>query len=207
MKKKILTLTLFMLAFVLTGVCQDPVIVTVSQPSLLLADAGSDHQVNRGESVVLGGNPSASHGYGGYLYLWSPAIGLDNATLANPSASPGETTTYILTVTDANNCSSVDEVTVSVNASAIEILPAGFTIRCYPNPVNDELMIEMEGIASDLNIRLVNQLGEELLSKTCHVSGTSATERIAMAHHPAGVYYLRVIFEDKAIFQPIFKVR
>jgi hypothetical protein len=51
----------------------------------------------------IGGSLTASGGSGsGYTYLWSPATGLNDATLANPTASPTSTTTYAVTVTDAS---------------------------------------------------------------------------------------------------------
>jgi PKD repeat protein len=37
-----------------------------------------------------------------FNYAWSPAIGLNDPNIPNPIASPSETTTYILTITDGN---------------------------------------------------------------------------------------------------------
>ena len=134
MKKRIFFLTFLLSAMGLSGYSQNPVILTVVQPPPLQADAGIDVQINSGESVAIGGNPSALEGHGAYIYLWSPADGLDDPTIANPLASPEVTTTYLVTVTDSLNCSSVDEVTVTVGASAIETNSVGFRINCYPNP-------------------------------------------------------------------------
>ena len=53
---------------------------------------------------------------GGTSYSWTPATGLSNATAQNPIANPTVTTTYIVTVTDANSCVKQDTVTVTVNA-------------------------------------------------------------------------------------------
>lgn len=207
MKKSLLLITAIFFAGGPMGFCQDPVILTVTQSSPLLANAGTDSQINKGESATIGGNPSASQGYGEYAYLWSPADGLDDPTLANPSASPGETTTYLLTVTDARNCTSTDEMTLSVDASGVEDLPSGLKVRCYPNPVGDELIIEMKGIISDLTVRLASPLGKELMIRTFHPAGPLAIERIPMQDLPAGVYYLQVISAETTISQPILKTR
>ncbi len=52
---------------------------------------------------------------GGGSYLWSPAATLNNATSPTPVASPGTANqTYYVTVTGANDCSTVDSVKISV---------------------------------------------------------------------------------------------
>ncbi len=77
------------------------------------ANAGPDRSVYLNQSTQLGGSPTASGGAAPYAYSWSPNDGsLDDASAANPTASPTSTTTYTLVVTDANGCTSTDEVTV-----------------------------------------------------------------------------------------------
>ncbi len=72
-----------------------------SEPPLT-ANAGADQAVSPASpTAVIGGNPSASGGTGPYVYTWSPATGLSDATVANPTANPTTTTEYTLTVTDS----------------------------------------------------------------------------------------------------------
>lgn len=52
---------------------------------------------------------------GGTIYQWNPAIGLSNPNMANPIASPGNTITYSVLVTDAKGCSRSDTARVNVN--------------------------------------------------------------------------------------------
>ncbi|MEI7900419.1 MAG: hypothetical protein WCK89_09200, partial [bacterium] len=78
----------------------DAVDVTYTVPPLV-ANAGADKTVAPGSPVVIGGDPAASGGSTVYTYSWSPATGLSDYTAANPTASPNETTTYTLTVTDS----------------------------------------------------------------------------------------------------------
>lgn len=55
----------------------------------------------------------------GVTYSWSPATGLNGATLANPLANPSTTTTYSLTATQSlTGCSATDAVVVTVNQQA-----------------------------------------------------------------------------------------
>jgi hypothetical protein len=82
-------------------------------PSTLTAQAGADKNVAQGGSgVTLEG--SASGGTPPYTFAWTPATGLDDATKAQPLASPAATTTYTLTVTDAAAHTDTDTVTVHV---------------------------------------------------------------------------------------------
>jgi len=69
------------------------IMLNSNQSLPLVANAGNDVTLIIGDSVVLGANPSAANGYGSYLYLWSPAEGLDDPTKANPLASPTVTIT------------------------------------------------------------------------------------------------------------------
>jgi hypothetical protein len=72
---------------------------------------------NAGPDVAIcsNGNGAQLNATGGVTYQWSPVMGLSNPNIANPIANPARTTTYTVRVTDANNCSNVDEVTVTVN--------------------------------------------------------------------------------------------
>lgn len=82
-----------------TSLDQVEVFVSPAPP----ADAGPDFTICAGESVTI-------DGAGGSTYLWS--TGESTATI---EVAPGNTTTYALTVTDANGCTGTDAVTVNVN--------------------------------------------------------------------------------------------
>ncbi len=83
-------------------------------PKKLVSDAGKNVTTCPGGQVTIGGAPTASGGTGPYTYSWSPTVGLSSATVANPTASPSQTTTYTVTVTDATGCVSTSTVKVLV---------------------------------------------------------------------------------------------
>jgi uncharacterized protein (TIGR02145 family) len=83
------------------------------------ANAGSDEIICEGASIGIGGSPTASGGSGSYTYAWSPSTGLSSTTVADPSASPGSTETYTVTVADANGCTASDNMTVTVSPAPI----------------------------------------------------------------------------------------
>ena len=59
------------------------------------------------------GNSVTLQASGGINYLWSPAVGLSNVNIANPVASPADSTIYSVIITSANNCA--DTATVAIH--------------------------------------------------------------------------------------------
>ena len=91
--------------------CSHSIVETIDMHPLPVADAGIDTIICANRSVQLGTPEVADHNYN-----WLPATTLDDATAAQPVASPqSEFTTYHLTVTDANtSCTNTDSVSVTM---------------------------------------------------------------------------------------------
>ena len=112
------------------------VTVNVVEPVTLAVPA--DMSVCAGNSVVI---PAA----GAVLYTWiNNTTGLNDTKIANPTATPGLTTTYTVTGSDAHLCfSDTAEVTVrvlplpTVNAGADMEVQAGTPIDMAPTYSND----------------------------------------------------------------------
>lgn len=73
-----------------------------------------------GDVVICSGASASLQATGASTYQWSinggAAVGLNNPNISTPSASPTTTTTYTVLGVDANGCTNVDQVQVSVNA-------------------------------------------------------------------------------------------
>lgn len=93
----------------------DSMVVTV-QTAALVANAGADRSITAGASTSLTG--SGSGGTAPYAYRWTPTTGLNNPSVASPTAAPTATTTYTLTVTDAASRTASDSVVVTVTQPA-----------------------------------------------------------------------------------------
>ncbi|WP_197429299.1 Ig-like domain-containing protein [Winogradskyella endarachnes] len=106
--------------------CESVLDVTVTVIPGVVAYAGEDVEICIGENINL----SAS---GGQTYLWNTGD-----TGANQNYSPTETTTYIVTVTDAYGYSDTDSVTVTVNEN--------------PNLSITEDLLIVEGQSANLSI-------------------------------------------------------
>ena len=92
-----------------------------------------------------------------YEYNWTPATGLSDATVANPTANPLETTTYNLTITNTNAadvCIITREVTVTVTDQIALAAPAD-EVTC-----GEEVTLTATTQADDLTITWVDDNGD-----------------------------------------------
>lgn len=89
--------------------------VRVSISSTFSANAGADASMCEGEKIILGGNPTSNGCASSLTYFWSPSTGLSTDDVANPLASPEESTTYTLTIKNNVGVISTDMIAVSVH--------------------------------------------------------------------------------------------
>jgi gliding motility-associated-like protein len=141
---------------------------------------------------VLIGTPAVL----GYTYLWSPTIGLANATDAQTIANPNTTTIYTLTVSDINSCENKSNVTVTVDKCCTRLtVPNSFT----PNNdgLNDEIgVIEIENL-KDFNFQIFNRFGEKVFmcvnNKNLKWDGKLNGKKCDY-----GTYFYQLIYDCKA---------
>ncbi len=100
----------------------DSVFVEVN-PAIIV-NAGGSTSICIGDSITIGGNPTASGSQFGYTYSWSPLLDISNQSSSNPTVFPKATTTYVVEVS-SNRCSiEQDTITVTVNPlPEIEVSP------------------------------------------------------------------------------------
>ena len=87
------------------------VTVTVNN---MTANAGADKSVICGGSVQLDAVTSNYQESAMLRYKWTPAIGLNNDTIAAPIATVNSQTVYTVTVYSPNGCSATDNITINV---------------------------------------------------------------------------------------------
>lgn len=101
------------------------------------AEAGPNDSICPGDFVQLGTPDTAAN----HVFQWIPAVGLSDPSLAQPLASPSQTTTYYLMVTDttvhADCASAEDSVTVFVidTTNAPVAHPGVDTIICQGDSI------------------------------------------------------------------------
>jgi len=96
--------------------------------SKVTADAGPDRSVSDGTHTVLGGPFTSSINDGQFAYRWTPNTFLSDPNTTNPVATPAQTITYYLEVTELNDtllCRDKDTVIVHVDCQDLN-LPNAF---------------------------------------------------------------------------------
>jgi len=88
--------------------CTDTDCTTINVTNTVAANVGNDINICSGSSTQLNAS-------GGTSYQWSPTIGLSNAFLSNPIASPSSSTTYCVTITSPNACAAIACLRVNVD--------------------------------------------------------------------------------------------
>ncbi len=92
--------------------CKDS-ITKIVNVVLFTANAGNDTTICSGTPATVMLQASA-----GTSYAWTPAINLNNPAIQNPIATINNTTRFYVTITNAQGCTAMDSVTVSI-ATAI----------------------------------------------------------------------------------------
>lgn len=98
--------------------------VNITVKSDVFVFAGNDTTIANRDTIVIGGNPTASFGVPPFTYSWSPSGSLSSSTVANPSAYPTANTSYTVTVSDASGCASRKD-TVYVEVDTLPHVDAG----------------------------------------------------------------------------------
>ncbi|MFZ4401965.1 MAG: T9SS type A sorting domain-containing protein [Bacteroidales bacterium] len=76
--------------------------------------------LNIGDTTICNGNSLNLIAYGGSTYSWSPNAGLNTITGNTVTATPTSNTTYVVTGTASNGCSS----TITINISLVNAVPS-----------------------------------------------------------------------------------
>ncbi|HEX5151964.1 MAG TPA: PKD domain-containing protein [Parafilimonas sp.] len=135
----------------------DTTIVTVTPPV---------HPFAGNDTAIVANQPLQLNATGGAIYSWSPAIGMDNAHIADPVVVLGpqyDSITYHVTVSTANGCSAIDDIKVVVFKTQPDIfIPSAFT----PNSdgLNDVLRPVVAGMKQLNYFRVFNRWGQMLFN-------------------------------------------
>lgn len=175
-------------AVVQSGVCAIDttayVSITVLAPSPV--NAGTDTTITQGQTITLNGS-------GAGVPLWIPSTGLSSATVFNPAATPNNTTAYILTVTDINNCINADTVIITVNMLEYNGMISNlFT----PNAdgFNDFWYLQDILNFPDNEVTVYNIYGNQVYNKKAYTNDWAGTYN--GAELPDGTYYYVLKFDN-----------
>jgi len=113
-----------------SGSCTDTTTLFIRVHPVPVVDAGIDVTICAGDSIVIGGAPTATGSNPPYIYSWSPTspVWIDSTTVSNPVVHPGFLIDFSVTVTDVNGCLAIDVARVIVNP--LPITDAGMAAIC-----------------------------------------------------------------------------
>lgn len=131
--------------------------ITVTVHPIPVVDAGPDVTIIGGTSVRIPTQTSAD----ATSFRWSPVSTLDCPDCKNPVATPNQTTTYRVEVTNSGGCKNSDEVTIFVLCGKDNLfIPNTFS----PNGdgVNDKLYPRGTGVYTVKSFKIFNRWGEQV---------------------------------------------
>jgi hypothetical protein len=112
--------------------------------------------------------------------------------------TPVQNGDYTVIVTDANGCTAVSAA-FDVNWVSISDIYGGAEISVYPNPVSDNLMIELININdAKADIFITNALGQMVKSELRN-SSSETKWKINVSELQEGIYFVHLRFESKTI--------
>jgi len=161
--------------------CADSLTQTIGVIANPTVVAGKTVYILQGNSTVLKPTVTGSN----LSYTWTPATGLSRTDVLNPIASPTETTTYTINITD-DICS--DQDTLRVVVLKTPIIPNTFT----PNNdgVNDTWNIKYLSDYPDAVVEIYNRYGQELYYSIGY--GNPWDGRYKGQDVPVGTYYYKI---------------
>ncbi len=154
----------------------------------VISDTDRD-TIFRGESAQLSTSESDE-----YTYEWEPANSLDDNTIANPEATPEETTTYTVTVTDEDGCTTTERVTITVLTPECNkpflFFPNAFT----PNNdgFNDIAYFRAAFSVDEVFFMIYSRWGEKVFESNSIDNGWDGTFKGEKLCSDVYAYYLRV---------------
>jgi gliding motility-associated-like protein len=121
-----------------------PAIVNITASSLAILE---------GDSVQLNATGALS-------YLWTPSTGLSCATCPSPMASPPQTTTYLLTGTDANGCTASRSITIGVDIRCATLFVPSIFSPNGTGPKRNEQLCVLNDCITELEFAVYNRWGQ-----------------------------------------------
>ncbi len=138
---------------------------TQTQTVVVTAPVGPTATATASQTQINIGGNSQLTGTGGTTYSWYPSNGLSCTSCANPTATPTQTTTYCVQVTDVNGCTDVACVTINVDVPCVlgsldDLLPNAFS----PNgdAMNDTYCIPANACIRSFTMKVYDRWGEKV---------------------------------------------
>lgn len=164
----------------------------------ILADAGQDTCIAPGDEARL-------MAQGGIFYAWEDNPDpVSDPTIANPTVSPKDSTTYRVAITDINGCVTLDEVTVLVANNPVESIIPYNLITPNGDGLNDELDFGAISKFGSNSLKVYNRWGDLVYQKLNYGSDEDRFAGLYKgARLPAGNYFYVLAFRQGEVKQTL----
>lgn len=128
---------------------------------------------------------------GATTYTWNTSA-ISNSISITPSVS----TSYTITGTDANGCKNSVTITQSVSACTGILAQTNGESRStniFPNPTDGILTIELADVSEQIDIQVINALGEVVYQSKL----TNKNTKLNAENLANGIYFLKIVSENK----------
>uniref|UniRef100_UPI00048BA27F gliding motility-associated C-terminal domain-containing protein n=1 Tax=Sporocytophaga myxococcoides TaxID=153721 RepID=UPI00048BA27F len=159
--------------------------ITITVNPLPNLNAGKDTTIVTNKKVQL-------QATGGTTYVWMAEKSLSGLFIADPVASPSETTTYSVEATNEFGCKATDEITVSVVGRRPVMIPNTFT----PNGdgTYDEWVIENIGDYPEATLEIYNRYGSIIIKWNKNIESWDG--RVKGVDMAVGTYFYILDLKD-----------
>lgn len=164
--------------------CTGTEVARITEPAAINTNLSSspDNGTGNGKaiSMVTGGNPP-------FTYSWN--TGQSGSSISNLFSG-----NYILTVTDANNCSQTDTIFVGNNVGIDDLLDAGINdLRVYPNPNDGQFQIDLTlATIQDADLQIIDLTGRVVWKYSAR-NVLHIQEKVTLNNVAKGSYFLRIV--------------
>ncbi|HLG35010.1 MAG TPA: gliding motility-associated C-terminal domain-containing protein [Bacteroidia bacterium] len=175
----------------------DTVTVTVIPFAPQLADAGTEQTICKGQQATLGVAPC-----GGCTYLWQPFNNLNNATIAQPTAIPTQTTAYVLTMTDSvPPCAKTTTDTVTVTVNDCSEQPLEIYDIFTPNGDTKNETFYIKNLPANSSLQIFNRWGSKVYESSNYQNNWDG------GTVPDGTYFYLLMLPGKETFHGFVEIR
>jgi hypothetical protein len=171
-------------------------LMVTQAPELSFTLLKQDTTIMKGSSVDLGNGLVVTGGSGTYSFKWSPGKSLSDSIILHPVASPADTTLYMLTVTDKNNCSfsvnyRVNVKTPDVKSDLIQ-RKSDLEAVIFPNPGKGNFWLKLSGVPAErIGVTIADYSGKIIHQLVIRDFQGNHTESFRL-NQTNGVYHLRI---------------
>jgi gliding motility-associated-like protein len=167
-----------------------------SQPAILTVGTAAHAFAAIDTSIYIGSSVQFALS-GGVSYLWNPPTYLDNPNISDPTSTPLNTITYIVTIANKQGCTDEDTITVTVNTEETNIWVPNVFAPDGP-PINRVLYVRGNGIKY-LEFVVYDRWGEKVFESNDILQGWDGTFKGEKLSTAVFVYYVKATYFNGTI--------